>query len=312
VSGRWFALYRLLPHWHATEPLVLELRRVLSFYAKRAPELSHDAFRWAVEDVARVEIAIRDVPPTPALLLQQQQQQEQVAAHSQLGGVARVPSAWGDECVLLARICFDELPATRELPRCGVLLVVCARRDANGAVHGVAARYVRDERALHRRVPTRLTSGKLAFPLRSLSFVTTLSLPPPQHAATPSALRNSAAYAFLCGAWRDARTARGRHSLLGYAQSYDRSRSAARQRECDEAAAWRGAHEGGCGRDVYGVCGRRPLLTLASDAHLPGAIFAAMSACVAWTSGARGESEQLRTLAEAEEGCEVELKVTNE
>jgi hypothetical protein len=315
VSGRWFALYRLLPHWHATEPFVLELRRVLSFYAKRAPDLALDTFRWAVEDVARVEISIRDIPPVPALVAAHQLLHESASPHSQLGGVARVPCSWADdESVLLARICFDELPVTRELPRTGVLLVMCARRNANGAVHGVTARYVRDERALHRSVETRLTSAKLAFPLRSLSFVTTLSLPPPQHAATPSALRNSAAYAFLCTAWRDARTARGRHSLLGYAQSYDRSRNAARQRECDEAAAWRDEHEGGCGRDVLGVCGRRPLLTLASDVHLPGAIFGAMSACVAWTSGARRtcDSGELRALAEAEEGSVVELKVTNE
>lgn len=153
VSGRWFALYRLLPHWHATEPFVLELRRVLSFYAKRAPDLALDTFRWAVEDVARVEISIRDIPPVPALVAAHQLLHESASPHSQLGGVARVPCSWADdESVLLARICFDELPVTRELPRTGVLLVMCARRNANGAVHGVTARYVRDERALHRSV----------------------------------------------------------------------------------------------------------------------------------------------------------------
>jgi hypothetical protein len=300
---------------------VLELRRVLAFYSKRWPDLAADALRWAVEDVARVEIAIRDIPPVASLVHAVQDVVtrgggDSVASNvpaSHFGGVARVPSAWGDDCVLLARICFDELPATGELPRNGVLFVVCARREANGAVHGVTARFVGDERALHRRVPTRLTSAKQAFPLRSLSSATTLSLPPPQHAATPSALRDNGAYAFLCGVWREARAARGRHSMLGYAQSYDRSRSAARQRECDEHAWRHGLHDGGCGRDLYGVCGRRPLLTLASDVHLPGAIFAAMSSCVAWSSGARrSESGELKALVDAEEGSIVELKVSNE
>lgn len=280
-TGRWFALYRLLPRWRSLEPLILELRRVLAFFGARTRQLQLDEnLQHAIEDAARLELAVRDYAPPPGAA------DDVETVRSQLGGVGRVPAACGEACVLLARICFAELPATVELPRTGILFVVAARRDASGAVHGVRAFYVRDESTLHPAV-AKLSSAKHASAMRLLAFTAALSLPPPPHAATPSVLRKSAAYEFLCSVWHQSRTARGRHSMLGFVQSFDAGRFAARQRECDEATLCHGRHtcgaSVGCGRDVYGVCGQRPLLSLQST---PGSVtFGALSACVVWIAG---------------------------
>ena len=293
----------MLSEWRVNEPAIQELRSMIDFYRNGVERqmrwLSDPRFLARVEDLARTEVVLntrRFDGDTP----------EPVGV-SKLGGVADWPRAWlqvdARRPVLIAQIDFAALPRLKHMPHNGTLFVYTHELDSTGHPRSVEARFwsgsIRDSQQCVQLDPTTpcdlnlssssvtnvsmsrsssasssssswstaLDAPKQPFEPRAVSFAMSVSLPPPDSPAVPTDLDKSA-YAFVRQCWLQSRAARGAHTILGHAACvWDAERLVQRQAECDDATyTQRQGHQ--CGRDIYGLCGRRPLLSIKSTAGL--------------------------------------------
>jgi hypothetical protein len=250
--------------------MIRELRTMIEFYAddvaRRLPALRAPQFCARIEDLARSE-----------LVLQTHRCQQPLPLNaSRIGGRMHWPAAWRDDpafdarrTTMLAMVALAQLPPTPHLPRRGVLLVYAPHGlDSSGQPRDVAARYFAESLTTANSITASDAAAAAAgLELRALSATLTLSLPPPDAPAVPRDI-DAPAYAFVQQRWLEARAARGQHALLGHAASaWNVDRLATLQAQCDCATLTRRAGHR-CGRDLRGLCGRRPLLTLKSCAPL--------------------------------------------